>query len=148
MLVQEAMSTGLVTVPLAASVREAVKRMLHAGVGSVVVTHEDDPVGILTETDALIAGYRTARSFDEIPVKPAMSRPLQTIAPRATVRAAVDRMHREEIKKLAVVEGLNLVGIITATDIATKHDALVAEALALDRDRTRWEDDKSDASDS
>ena len=146
MLVREAMSTELVTVPLAASVHEAVKRMLQAGVGSVIVTHESDPVGILTETDALIAGYRTARSFEEIPVKPAMSRPLQTIAPEATVRAAVDQMHREAIKKLAVVEGLDLVGIITATDIATKHDALVAEALALDRDRTRWEEDKSDGS--
>lgn len=75
-----------------------------------------------------------------------MGRPLQTIEPEATVRAAVDQMHHEAIKKLAVVEGLDLVGIITATDSATKHDALVAEAVALDRDRTRWEDDKSDAS--
>ncbi len=79
-------------------------------------------------------------------VREAMNGPLQTIGPEATVRAAVDQMRRKAIKKLAVVEGLDLVGIITATDIATKHDALVADALALDRDRTRWEEDKSDGS--
>ncbi|MGM0604290.1 MAG: CBS domain-containing protein [Halobacteriota archaeon] len=139
MLVHELMSTDIVAVSTDGTLREAAEAMLKAGVGSVIVTHEDEPVGILTETDALKAGYAANRAFEEIPVHKVMSHPLRTIHPNATVRAAVDRMRTEGVKKLPVVEDLNLVGIITATDVANKHDDMIREALAVDRGREGWQ---------
>jgi len=69
----------------------AVGRMLRERVGSVVVTRDANPAGILTETDALKAGYLSERPFAEVPVSKAASGPLVTVSPGATVRKAVRR---------------------------------------------------------
>jgi len=142
MLVREAMSTDVVTVNSDADLRSAAKTMLQHGVGSAIVTHQDNPVGIITETDALKAGAVTNRPFAKIPVRKIMSHPLRTTRPTATVRAAVSKMQGESLKKLAVVDGMDLVGIITITDIIRNHETLLKHAVSLDQHRSRWESDR------
>lgn len=69
MLVEDVMETDLVTCDAGETLRDAVRRMLDRHVGSVIVTVDGDPAGILTETDALAAGYVADRRFGEIPVR-------------------------------------------------------------------------------
>jgi len=138
MLVRDAMTTDVVTVPADAPLRRAVGVMLREGVGSAVVTRNGDPAGIVTETDALKAAYRFERPFGEIPVAKAASDGVVTIPPDATVRKAVRKMHDEDVKKLPAVEGLDVVGVLTMTDVVREQEALIDEAVRLEEGRSGW----------
>ncbi len=132
------MTSEVVTVPADASLQEAVGQMLREGVGSAVVTREGNPAGIVTETDALKAGYLSERPFPEIPVAKAATGSLVTTAPDATVRKAVRQMHDEDVKKLPVVESMEMVGILTMTDVVRKQEKLIDEAVGLEEGREGW----------
>jgi CBS domain-containing protein len=121
----------------------AAGQMLHNGVGSVIVMNDGTPAGIITEMDALRVGYGTNRPFENVPVRKVMSRPLVTIEPNKTVQTAIGRMETEGIKKLPVVSGFDLVGIVTMSDIVRNHGELLTEARNLEsghggRDPDEW----------
>jgi CBS domain-containing protein len=144
MLVEDLMSTDIVTCEYGASLQAAVVRLLEENVGSVIVTREEDPIGIVTETDSLLAGASSGRPFDEIPLKKVTSHPLVTTTGDTTIRTAVERMKANDIKKLPVVEGMELRGIITLTDIAMHHSDSMREAREISERRERWEARKAD----
>lgn len=131
MLVEDIMSTDLVTCPVEESLQAGVERMLKRGVGSVIVVSDETPVGIVTETDSLHAGAVTERPFTEIPIRKVMSRPLITVQPDKTLRAATRRMNEESVKKLVVVEDMieerKLEGILTTQDIVENYHQLKSE---------------------
>lgn len=141
MLVKEVMTADLVTCPVEASLRLGVERMLANRVGSVIVSDGKRPVGVVTETDVLHAGYVARRPFAEIPVRKVMSDSLVTIGPEKTLRRATQRMHEEGVKKLIVVEEFTPVGIVTTQDvIESYHDLKVEIRDLLQPDRSRMHD--------
>ena len=144
MLVEELMTTDIVTCEYGESLQAAVVRLLKEQVGSVIVVRGGEPMGIVTETDSLLAGASSKRPFHEIPIAKVVSHPLITITREKTIRTAVGRMKEENIKKLPVVDGLELEGIITLTDIATNHSEIMQEARTLAEQRDRWEARKAD----
>jgi len=144
MLVEELMETDVVTSDFEGSLQTAAVRMLEHGVGSVIVVRDGNPYGIVTETDALHAGAATKRPFVDIRLARVASHPLVTTTGDTTVRTAVDRMREHDIKKLPVVEDLELRGIVTRTDIAVHYNEFVAEAHQLDDRRERWEARRQD----
>ena len=139
MRVKEVMSADVVTVDLDETVATAAERMLRRDVGSVVVMHEGAPAGILTESDAMRAGVVTGAPFSEIPIRQAASSSLETIVPTTTVRTAAKRMVSAEVKKLVVVDDLELRGIVTMSDLVRNQHDIVREARQLDAKRTEWE---------
>ena len=139
MLVRDLMTEDVVTAEADSSLEDAARAMLTAGVGSVIVTRDGTPTGILTESDALAAGCAAGVPFEEIPLAEAMSGPLETIQPDVTVRAAVERMEAEDIKKLPVLDGMDLLGILTMTDVVQSYHDIVREAHRLDERREGWE---------
>ena len=72
--------------------RDAVAVMLDHGIGSVVVTVDGDPTGIVTESDVLRTTYAAGRPHDGIPVSKAMSHPLVTGSETTTGRNAAKRL--------------------------------------------------------
>jgi CBS domain-containing protein len=143
MRVKELMSREIVTVPVGATMKGVAGQMLHNDVGSVIVMNDGTPAGIVTEMDALRVGYATNRPFEKVPVRKVMSRPLVTIEPTKTIQTAIGRMRTEDVKKLPVVSGFDLEGIITMTDIILNHGELLNEARNLEsghgtRDPDEW----------
>lgn len=126
MQVREIMSSPVVTVADDESLRGAVGAMLDRGVGSVVVV-DTGPVGIVTRTDALRAVHRDGGSLADVAARKAMSRDLVTVTKRTSVTSALDEMARHGVKKLPVRDGIELVGIVTMTDVAEHHPDAVNE---------------------
>jgi len=142
MLVEDLMSTDVVTVGVEASLREAVEQLLDRGVGSVVVLSEEgNPVGIVTETDALRAGYITGKPFRELPVSELVHRPVVTTDPGTTVQAVARKMADNDVKKVPVMDGLELVGIVTLTDVVWHLSDIRAEVGELNTRPESWETD-------
>ncbi len=132
------MTRELVTCDAGASLRPAVERMLDADVGSVIVTRHSDPLAICTETDVLRATAATGRPLEDLPLRRVASHPLVTTTPGATVRRAVRTMTDNGIKKLPVVDGTDLVGIVTQSDIVAHYGDFVREAQRLDAEADAW----------
>ncbi|MEZ3162848.1 CBS domain-containing protein [Halorubrum sp. RMP-47] len=138
MLVEAVMTTDLVTCDADATVRDATERMLRNRVGSVVVTDDGTPAGILTESDVLRAGYATDDPLSTIPVRKAASAPLVTVRPNATLRTATERMRSEGVKKLVVVDGMSPEGIVTTQDVVDNYAGIRKEVRDLATDATGW----------
>jgi CBS domain-containing protein len=140
MRVSDVMTEPVVAVPADASLRRAADRMLAESVGSVVVTSDGDPAGILTEHDFVAAGHEHDKPFSEIPVFAAASRPLITIEPSATLARAAGEMRDAGVKRLPVADGIDLVGIVTATDLLGERDRLDDDTRRALSERDDWTD--------
>lgn len=138
MQVREVMSREVVSVDVDTSLRDAAEAMLSNRVGSVVVTVDENPAGILTEFDVVWAGFKVDRPFSEIPVRKVASRPLKTIRPAATLRAAAEQMKRQNVTHLVVSEGASMEGIVTMTDFVHHHSEFAKDARELEAKRDEW----------
>ena len=125
------------TVPTSATLADCVTRMLMAGTGSVIVA-DDSPVGIVTETDILVAARDIEEPIADIPAQVAMSQPIERIDPSATVRKAADRMRDHGIKKLLVMEGVDTLGVVTVTDLVWHFSDFQREAGRLAEEGRAW----------
>lgn len=133
MQVRELMSSPAVTIPAEATLHEGIERMLEHRIGSVIVD-DDGPVGIMTRSDVLRAAYHAGGSLEELQVTRAMSSPLITTQPTRTLTHSLQKMADHNVKKLPVVEDLEIIGIVTLTDIAHRLPAEVREAQSsMDR---------------
>lgn len=116
-LVGEIMTKDVLTVGPESSVMKAAKMMASRSVGSIVVVQRGKPVGIVTERDLLMKVMSADLRPSKIPVKKIMSKPVITATPETDVLDAVRLMARHHIRRLPVVDGGKLVGIITTRDI-------------------------------
>jgi CBS domain-containing protein len=117
-LVSTIMSTVVVTVKPTDRVATALRRMVKHKIGSIIVVDEKRPVGIVTERDI---STRTAKGQNVrgMIVRNLMSKPLVTVSSSAEVQEAVEQMVRRDIRRLPVVDGDKLVGMVTERDILT-----------------------------
>jgi len=114
--VKDIMKKNVITIDEAESIQDAAQQMLTANVGCVIVTKNDNPVGIVTERDFVTKVAAEGRPlFTE--VSEVMSLPLTTIDPDETVWDAAEIMRTKGIHKLPVQEGTKIVGILTTTDL-------------------------------
>lgn len=134
MEISEIMTTDVVTVPATAGLDSVVEVMLETGVGSVIVTREDTPAGLVTETDVLSACLRAGKPVGSIPVEAVMTSPVKTIEPSRSVRRTAEKMQEHGVKKLPVMDGIELVGMITITDIVWHVSDLLAEQVDVGND--------------
>jgi CBS domain-containing protein len=139
MQIGSVMRTKLVTAKPEDTAAEAIRLMLEAGIGSVVVCEENAPVGIFTERDVLrLAGE--AADFERVPLRVAMtSRPITAGVDDGILEAA-QLMGERKLRHLPVVQDGNLVGMVSMRDVlgflterlyADKDEAAAATARAL-----------------
>jgi CBS domain-containing protein len=101
----------------AASVLEAVKRMVDANVGSLIVTVGGAVVGIVTERDYLRRVTLAGRSDRETSVREIVSSPLIVVTPETTIDECKALMTDRRIRHVPVAEEGDVVGIISIGDI-------------------------------
>jgi CBS domain-containing protein len=99
------------------SVFEAVKRMVEANVGSLLVTEGGEIGGIVTERDYLRRVALEGRTDKETAVREIMSSPLIVVTPQTTIDECMALMTDRRIRHLPVVEGGKVVGVVSIGDI-------------------------------
>ena len=100
-----------------ASVLEAVKRMVEANVGSLLVTESGEIAGIVTERDYLRHVALAERTDEGTAVREVMSSPLVVVTPQTTVDECMALMTDRRIRHLPVVDGGEVVGIVSIGDV-------------------------------
>jgi CBS domain-containing protein len=107
------------------TVKEAAEIMNKFEIGSLIITDKGKAVGIVTERDLLKRVVAEGRSAVSTKVKEIMTSPLVVVEPSMNLEEATKLMFQMKIKKLAVVDGKKLVGLVSLTDIARFHPAMI-----------------------
>ena len=115
--VEDIMTEAIVSVAPGETVSSATQRMSDRNISCIAVMDGARAVGILTERDVLkgvAAGYE---EFVGATVAERMSRPVISVAPDLPALEAGALMELKGIKRLLVVLGERLVGVVTQTNI-------------------------------
>jgi len=133
--VEDIMSRDVITVETSLTIKNAARSMAKFGVSGLVVLHEGNLVGILTERDILMRVVTSGINPESVRVKDVMSEPVIVVNPDMPLEKAVNIMFQEKIKKLPVVERneahINLVGILSLTDVARLQPKLLEGIKAI-----------------
>ena len=104
------------TIDAAATVTDAAQAMDRGAVGALVVTDGDRPVGIVTDRDLVVRGM-ARRTPSDARVDSVMSTDLVTMAPDVDVHDALAKFREHDIRRLPLVDGGRVVGVLTVDDL-------------------------------
>jgi CBS domain-containing protein len=117
MLVQQGMTEVVLTVGPGHTLREAAETMWERGVGAAVVLDPDAPgPGVVTERD-ILQSVAEGRDPDEERVADHLTANLTFASPDWSLEQAASAMVRGGFRHLVVVDGSELVGILSMRDI-------------------------------
>ncbi len=111
------MSHPVITTKADSSVGEAAKLMTMKRLGSIVVTHEGKPVGIVTERDVMERVVAKGLDASKVQMQEIMSKSLITIKGDMSIIEAIRVMQKKNIRRLLIMEKTKLVGIVTQRDL-------------------------------
>ncbi|MFP3951746.1 MAG: cyclic nucleotide-binding/CBS domain-containing protein [Candidatus Bathyarchaeia archaeon] len=95
-------------------VTRVVEEMLSEDIGAIIVVNKNgDPLGIITEKDMIERVVEPDRDIDTTLAQEVMSAPLISIEEDRSTGEALDLMRENNIRRLAVVRGNTLKGIVT-----------------------------------
>jgi signal-transduction protein with cAMP-binding, CBS, and nucleotidyltransferase domain len=117
MEVRKGMSGVVLTLGRGHTLREAAKRMSERNVGAAVVIDEEEPgPGIVSERDILVSLGR-GENPDSERVGDHMTDSMITASPDWSLERAAIEMSKRHIRHLVVVEGPEIVGVLSMRDI-------------------------------
>ncbi|MGQ9507009.1 MAG: CBS domain-containing protein, partial [Candidatus Bathycorpusculaceae bacterium] len=116
--VEDVMVKEVITIDENSTVKEAAEIMNKFEIGCLIAVRKGKAMGIITERDLLKRVVAEARDANKTKVKDVMSSPLVVVEPSMDLEEAVRLMFQMKIKKLPVVDGKRLVGLVSLTDIA------------------------------
>jgi CBS domain-containing protein len=100
-----------------ATVFDAIRRMVDANVGALLVTDGGRVAGIVTERDYLRRVTLEGRTEEETRVREIMTTVVVTVRPDDSVELCNTLMHRHRIRHLPVVEGDRAEGMLSIRDV-------------------------------
>jgi CBS domain-containing protein len=126
------MSTGTAKFPTAAEVMtpnprtcstfsselEAVLIFRDADCGAVPVLDDCNPVGLLTDRDVALGLAEHGENLGMLPVTDLMTHGIVAVAPTDDIEAIAAKFADKGVRRLLVVDGGQLIGIIAWSDIA------------------------------
>lgn len=105
-----------------ASVTDAAKAMAKEDVGPVPVVDGERLVGLLTDRDIVVRVVAEGRDPESTTVGEVASTDLATVSPDEDLDRALQLLVQRQVRRLPVVEGDRLVGIVAQADIARQGD--------------------------
>lgn len=133
--VKDIMAPTVRTAPASVSVADAARAMAKWKIGSIVIVEGKKPVGIITEGDV---SKCVAKGMNPTKTSVAYKRKkLITIEPGERLEVAAKIMAAAGVKKLPVMDGDELVGMLTQTDIVNASFALVTSLKEMVQARYR-----------
>ena len=109
-------------VPSTATVRDVARTMSDRNIGAIAVLDGGKLVGIFSERDVLTRIVAEGRNPDDTRVDSVMTKDIIVAAPTDDMNNALQKMHDCNCRHLPVVQGGNLVGMISIRDLLKVDD--------------------------
>jgi CBS domain-containing protein len=113
MKVRDAMAKTVSSATPQDTLGRVAQMMRQEDAGFIPVTEQDRLVGVVTDRDIVIRCVAEGHNAVDDPVEHAMTRDPITIGPEDDIEKAAELMGRAEVRRLAVVEGDRLVGVLS-----------------------------------
>ena len=139
MHVRDIMVSPPVTTSPELTILEAARLMKQRNIGSLIVQEGQRALGIVTERDLVGKVVAEGRDPRSTLVRDLMSSPLLTVPPEMDVMEAARSMARHHVRRLPVLQGSRLLGIVTERDILEVSPDLIEVTRA--RNGTAGEDE-------
>jgi len=125
--VRDVMTPGPIGVDYDQSVGEAARAMRDWGVGAILVVSNGSLYGLVTDRDLVVRAVAEERGADE-PVGPLSSANLIGVDADADVHEAMRLMRQHGVRRLPVLEGGQVAGIVSLGDLAMQDEPDLAFA--------------------
>ncbi len=131
MTIREFMTTDVRTVDPQTTLADAARVMRDTDTGVVPVVNGAVLEGIITDRDIVVRAIADGADPSSALVQDYLTRNPTYAGPQTTIQEAAQLMQRDQIRRLPVVEGTELIGIISIGDLAvdTGQDRLVGDTL-------------------
>jgi CBS domain-containing protein len=120
--IRDLMTTELVTVDEAATLQEVAALMRDRDVGDVIVRRQGQIGGIVTDRDIVVRALAEREDPATTKAGDICRGAVVTLSPDDSVDAAAQRMADAAVRRLPVVEGDDVVGIVTLGDLARERE--------------------------
>ncbi len=115
-----------VTISPDATVAQAATLMSRAGVGCLVVVEHDQLVGIVTDRDLVVRVLGTGVAPD-VRIDSVMSTNVVAIDRHADIRDAISSFHHHAVRRMPVVDGDQVVGLVSLDDLIVALSKVFAD---------------------
>ena len=116
--IKEVMTSQVKTCEPDATVMEVAKVMAQEDVGPVPIVEEGRLTGIVTDRDIVVRVVAEGRDPSSTTVGEIASRDLVTVSPDDDLDSALEQLAQNQVRRIPVVDGDRLVGIVAQADIA------------------------------
>jgi CBS domain-containing protein len=120
--IRDVMTSNPTSCQPSTTVAEAAQVMAQEDVGPVPVVDNGRVVGIVTDRDIVVRVVAEGRDPNATTVGEIASRDLATVTPDTNLDEALRTMAQKQVRRLPVVEGDQLVGIVAQADVARAAD--------------------------
>ena len=121
--IRDVMTPEPATVTPTDSVVDAARAMSEGDFGAVVVVEDGGSVrGILTDRDIVVRAVAEGRDPKSTKVGEIFTTEPTTLSPDQSLDEAVDALRSSHVRRLPVVEGSQVVGIVSIGDLAQARD--------------------------
>jgi CBS domain-containing protein len=122
MKVSEVMSSSVTSVDPSDSLQTAAIKMKDADVGCLPVVERGSLQGVITDRDIVVCGVAAGRDPSATEVADCESRPVHTVDQNADIEEAARMMKEHQIRRVPVVSGSRLVGMVSLADLARRQE--------------------------
>ncbi len=120
--IADVMTRNVITCSDSDTVEQAAKAMRDNDVGDVVVTSNGQLAGILTDRDVVVRAVADGADPAQTTVGEIVTDDLVTASPDESVGDVASRMADTWVRRIPVVEGGEIVGIVSLGDLAEERD--------------------------
>ena len=130
MFVKDVMSTHLETINPGATIQECASKMTEAGVGSLPVWEDGQPVGVVTDRDICCRVVGAGKDPTKTPVRAIMTSVVSCCFEDQDCEDAVRLMKEKGVRRLTVLDRKKaMVGVLSVDDLARCSHGLAGEVL-------------------
>ena len=120
--VRDVMTSNPTTCEPTATLVDAAKVMAREDVGPVPIVEGGKLVGIVTDRDIIIRAVAEGRDVTSTTVRDVASKDLVTVTADEDLDRALQLMADNQVRRIPVVEGDHVVGIVSQADVARAAD--------------------------
>ncbi|MBV8913031.1 MAG: CBS domain-containing protein [Acetobacteraceae bacterium] len=129
MQIRDLMTPNPATVQPGHTIQHAARTMDELNVGVLPVTEDGKLVGMLTDRDIVVRSASTGQDPKTARVADAMTLDPLSLGPDAPVREAIRLMEEHQLRRLPILDGGRLVGIVSLADFAAAGTPEAGDAL-------------------
>ena len=120
--VRDVMTSNPTTCEPTATLVDAAKVMAREDVGPVPIVEGGKLVGLVTDRDIIIRAVAEGRDVTSTTVRDVASKDLVTVTADEDLDRALQLMADNQVRRIPVVEGDHVVGIVSQADVARAAD--------------------------